>query len=59
MLKPFSGKKNCPVEMGPKMAVFGENGKIVFETLSFVSLPCAESRRLTYFVPKSVRASRL
>jgi len=26
MLKPFSAEKYCPVEMVPKMSVFGENG---------------------------------
>jgi len=26
MLKPFSGDKNCPVEMGPKNGCFGGNG---------------------------------
>jgi len=26
MLKPFSGEKICPVEMGPKNGGFGENG---------------------------------
>ena len=49
-------------KLGPKMAVFGENGG---QSLRFwfrdpqKALPCAEPRRLTYFASKSVRASRL
>ena len=63
MLKPFSGEKILsPVEMGPKMEVFGENGG---RNLRFwfrdpqKAVPCAELRRLTYFASKSVHASRL
>jgi len=62
MLKPFRAKKILsPVEMGPKMAVLGENGG---RNLRFwfrnpqKALPCAEPRRLTYFASKSVGASK-
>jgi len=63
MLKPFSGVKILsPVEMGPKMAVFGGNGgrnrRFWFRDLQ-KALSCAETRRLTYFASKSVHASRL
>ena len=61
MLKPYSGEKILsPVEMGPKNGGFGENGG---RNLRFwfrdpqKALPCAEPRRLTYFVSKSVRVS--
>jgi len=63
MLKTFLGQKILsPVEMGPKMAVFGENGgrylRFWFRDPQ-KALPCAEPRRLTYFASKSVHASRL
>ena len=63
MLKPFSGKKiPSPVEMGPKNGGFGENGVQTLD-IGFATpqkaLSCAEPRRLTYFVSKSVCASRL
>jgi len=62
MLKPFSGKKiPSPVEMGPKNGGFGENGgpnlRYWFRDPQ-KALSCAEPRRLTYFVSKSVCASR-
>jgi len=62
MLKPFSGEKNPgPVEMGPKMAVLGENRgpnlRYWFRDPQ-KAFPCVEPRRLTYFASKSVRASR-
>jgi len=63
MLTRFSGEKiPSPVEMGPKMAVFGENGG---RNLRFwfrdpqKALPCTEQRRLTSFASKSMLASRL
>ena len=51
MLKPFSGEKNCPVEMGLKNGVFlGGNGVQTID-IGFATpkkaLPCAEPRRLT------------
>jgi len=61
MSKPFSGEKNCPVEMGPKNGGLGENGgsnlRYWFRDPQ-KALPCADPRRLAYFVSKSVLASR-
>ena len=56
MLKPFSGEKILsPVEMRQKMAGFGENGgrnRRFWFRYPQKALPCAESRRLTYFASK-------
>jgi len=63
MVKQFSGEKILrPVEMGPKMAVLGENegrNLIFWFRDPQKALPCAEPHRLTYFASKSVHASRL
>jgi len=56
MLKPFSGEKNLiPVEI---RGMGGRNLRFWFCDPQ-KALSCAEPRRLTYFVSKSVRASRL
>jgi len=61
MLKPFSGEKSCPVEMGPKNDGFGENRgrnhRFWFRDPQ-KALPCAEPRRLTNFASKSVHESQ-
>ena len=62
-LSRFLAKKFLsPFDMGPKMAVFGENGGPKHRRWfrgPQKALPCAEPRRLTYFASKSVHASRL
>jgi len=58
----FRAKKvQSPFEMGPEMAVSGENGGPNFRYWlrnPQKALPSAEPGRLTYFASKSVRASR-
>jgi len=61
MLKPFSGEKMSR-QNGAQNGGFWENGgaslRYWFRDPQ-KALPCAESRRLTYFASKSVHASRL